>query len=331
MDVRIAVDAMGGDNGPATAVKAGISAAERAGVHILLVGDIDEVSAHVPGEMAAKVRMVHAERGVGMEEKISLKLLKERTNSMRTALNLVKNGEADCALSAGNTSAFVTLAVRELGVMEGAGRPGIAVLLPTGSGGLTIFVDAGANVNAKPAHLLAYGIMGQLYAREVFDIPKPTVGLLNIGEESVKGDDLRKEAFRMMKECERLNFVGNVEGQELMAGRVNVVVTDGFTGNAILKVSEGIMRTVKNTLRREFTGCVSGRIGAMFLRPSLKRFARRVDYADYGGGVLLGVNGTVIISHGRSSRRALVNAIDLGRKMCRGDFLTRLKAELGKI
>ncbi|HPP12782.1 MAG TPA: phosphate acyltransferase PlsX, partial [bacterium] len=297
MVVKIAVDAMGGDNAPAAPVKGAQMAAADDTLHITLAGVEKQIEEFLLPEFKGRFTLCHRESFVNMADKVSLSLLRDRETTMARILSLVKERIADAALSAGNTAAFVTLAISHLGLLPGIERPAIAVLLPTTSGCYTVTLDVGANTAVKPVHLLQYGMMGSGYARVMLDVERPTVGLLNVGEEPTKGDELRRETFRLFQKHQGLvNFVGNVEGQDIFQGKVNVLVCDGFTGNIILKASEGLFRSFRSILRRELSRNFIGRLGGFMLRSHFREFARRCDYADYGGGILLGVNGLVIIS-----------------------------------
>jgi len=326
MEIKIALDGMGGDNAPFSPAKAAIMTEELPDVKVFLVGKENILKNYIKKEVE-NITIIHSEKEVGMEEKVSLSILKEKDNSMYKTLSLLKDGQVDCALSAGNTAIFVTLAISLIGLIKDVERPAIAVLLPSVSGNFSIFLDVGANINPKPSHLLQYGIMGSLYAKRVFEIEKPRVALLNIGKEASKGDELRKESYRLLKNQKDINFIGNIEGQELFLDKADVIVTDGFTGNSILKVSEGLTRSVKSILRRELTKNFLGKLGTLLLSKNFREFSKKADYAEYGGGILLGLNKPIIISHGRSSPRAIFNAIKLGKRIIEKGFIQFLKKE----
>ncbi|HDN98134.1 MAG TPA: phosphate acyltransferase PlsX [bacterium] len=325
MEVKIALDGMGGDNAPFAPVKAAIMASQIPDLKIFLVGKENILKNYLKN---GNIEIIHCEKEVGMEEEVSLSILKQENNSMYKTISLLKEEKVDFALSAGNTAIFVTLAIRLIGLIKNIERPGIAVLLPSTSGNFSIFVDVGANINPKPSHLLQYGIMGSLYAKKVFGIENPRVALLNIGKEASKGDELRKKAYELLQNEKSINFVGNIEGQELFLDKADVIVTDGFTGNSILKVSEGLTRSIKTIFRREITKSFIGKIASFILQKNFRYFSKKIDYAEYGGGILLGLNKPVIISHGRSSPRAILNAIKLGKKIIEEGFIQFLKKEL---
>lgn len=322
-EVKVALDGMGGDNAPWNIIKS-LEYIEKNRFIIFLIGKEEEIKKSYKKDFRF-VKIVNCDDYVEMKEKISPQLLKRKT-SMKISIEFLKNGSADFALSAGNTACFVSIAVSELGMIPGIERPSIAVLFPTTKGGITVFVDAGANVTPKPFHLFQSGIMGSLYAEKVFEVKNPKVGLLNVGEEETKGDELRRQTYKMMSECKKINFIGNIEGHEIFTGKADVIVTDGFTGNIVLKTSEGITRSFRTILMREIRKNLFGKLGILFIAKNLRDFAKKADYAEYGGGVLLGVNGNVIISHGRSSPRAIYNAIKLGEKITISNFIDVLRS-----
>ncbi|MCM8803656.1 MAG: phosphate acyltransferase PlsX [Candidatus Omnitrophica bacterium] len=321
-EIKVALDAMGGDNAPISPVKSCQFIKEK-DLKIFLIGDREKISKILKNNLSF-VEIVECNDFVSMDEKVSINLLKRNT-SMKLAIKFLKEKKVDFSLSAGNTSAFVSYAISELGMIEGIERPSIAVLFPNLLGGTTIFMDAGANMNPKPNHLLQSGVLGSIYSEVVFNIKKPKVALLNVGGEETKGDELRKETFKLLKESENINFIGNIEGHEIFSGKADVIITDGFTGNIVLKTSEGITRSFRTILMKEIRGSLKGKIGMIFIKKNLRNFAKKADYAEYGGGILLGVNGNVIISHGRSSPRAIYNAIKLGEKIVESKLLEKIK------
>ncbi|MCM8785364.1 MAG: phosphate acyltransferase PlsX [Candidatus Omnitrophica bacterium] len=320
--IKFAIDVMGGDNAPLSPVK-GCELIEQEKLKVYLVGDEEKIKKIIK-EDYKKFEIINCSDFIEMDEKVSSSLLKRNT-SMKIVLQMQKEKKVDISLSAGNTAAFVSLAISELGMIEGIERPSIAVLFPNITGGVTIFIDAGANVNPKPYHLLQSGIMGFFYAKIVFNVNNPKVALLNVGEEESKGDDLRRQAYNLFKRDLTVNFIGNIEGHEIFTGKADVIVTDGFTGNIVLKTSEGITRSFRTILIKELMKNFIGKIGTLLIRKNLREFAKKADYAEYGGGVLLGINGNVIISHGRSSPRAIYNAIKLGEKIVMSNFCEKIK------
>ncbi|MCM8830103.1 MAG: phosphate acyltransferase PlsX [Candidatus Omnitrophica bacterium] len=327
----IALDGMGGDNAPFSVIKACEMLSCSENIKIIIVGDEKQIKDKINFEKYPFVTLEHCEKSIKMDNKINLKLFKEKDNSMVRTISLVKRGMAHCALSAGNTAAFVSYSISELGLIKNIARPAIALLMPDTTGRGIIFIDGGANIKAKPVHLIQSAVMGTLYAEYVFGIRNPRVALLNRGEEETKGDELRRESFALMSENRRINFIGNIEGHNIFTQKADVIITDGFTGNVVLKVSEGVTRAFRTILMKEIQKSIRGKVGVFFIRNILKDFAKKADYAEYGGGLLLGVDGIVIISHGRSSPRAIYNAIRLGKRIVSSGFIEKLKKDMETI
>ena len=308
--VRVIVDAMGGDLGSGVVVAGAKAAAREFGTAVTLVGQESEVRAHL-GALRGdglEVSVLHAPEAVAMDESPSLALRRKKHSSIRIGLELLRRGEGDAFVSAGNTGAVMATALVVLGPLPGVERPAIAVVIPTKMG-RAVLLDAGANVDCKPRHLHQFGIMGSVYAEAVLGTATPRVGLLSIGQEESKGNELTREAFKELEEDDGLRFIGNVEGRDVFNGQVDVVVCDGFTGNVALKISEGVAEVFVALLREELTGDYWARAGSLLMRRSLRRFKRRLDYSEYGGAPLFGVDGVCIICHGRSSPKAIKNAI----------------------
>ncbi len=326
--MKIAVDAMGGDVGPAVTVEGAVAAARDFTLEIVLVGDKAtverELARHRARDLPITVR--HASQVVEMHDPPSQALRRKRDSSMRVAAELVRDGEAAAFVSAGNTGAAMAIAMFTLGVLPGVDRPAIAVVLPNLKG-RTILLDAGANVDPKPRHLVQYAVMGHVYARDILSLPAPRVGLLSVGEEEGKGNELVREVFKTL-EGTPLNFVGNVEGRDIYNGSVDVVVTDGFTGNVALKISESLADMIVHLIREELTRGPMAKLGALLVRPAFQRFWQRVDYNELGGAPLLGINGACIISHGASPPRAIKNAIRVGAEWVRLDVNGHIRAAL---
>ena len=307
--MKIIVDAMGGDKAPEVIIKGAVEAVNEYGVNLGLVGRPEEITPllkrhNFPREYIS----VHpAEEVVGMSESAALSIRKKRNSSICVGLNLIKEAAGDVFFSAGNTGAVVCAATLTLGMLGGIERPGIAIIVPTLKG-FSLIIDVGANIGPKPLHLLQYGLMADAYCRYALNIPRPLVGLLNIGEEESKGTDFVKETHHLLSESS-LTFVGNVEGKDLFSGKCAVIICDGFVGNVALKVSESLAETVYTFLKRHLRRSLLGMIGAAFLSASMARLKKQIDYSEYGGAVLLGVNGAVIIGHGRSNAMAVKNAI----------------------
>ncbi len=298
---------MGADLGAGVVVSGAVAAARELGTAIILVGQEAEVRRHLPAGEGV-LRVVHAPEVVAMDESPSAALRRKKNSSIRVGLELLKRGEADAFVSAGNTGAVMATALVVLGPLPGVERPAIAIVIPTKTG-RAVLLDAGANVDCKPRHLHQFAIIGSVYAKAVLGATAPRVGLLSIGEEESKGNELTREAFKELEDEGAIRFIGNVEGKRLFDGDVDVVVCDGFTGNVALKISEGVAEVFVSLLREELGGNLWARAGALLMRRGLRRFKRRLDYSEYGGAPLFGVDGVCIIGHGRSSPKAIRNAI----------------------
>ncbi len=326
MKIKIAVDGMGGDNAPYEIIKGAKTFANKEkDIEIYLLGPSKDISYSTFEHTNENVFCIDCPKYIPMDNKISLNIFREENTTMYKILTMVKEGKADVAYSAGNTATFVSLSVYILGMIKGIERPAICVNLPNQKNGITLFIDVGANITPKPIHLIQNAYMGSLYAEEIFGISSPKVGLLNIGEEGTKGDELRQKTYLALKESKNINFIGNIEGHELYTGKTDVVVTDGFSGNLILKVSEGITKSFKNMLLEELKGSFTGKMGLLLTKNIFKDFSKKADYSEYGGGTLLGVNGNVIISHGRSSSKAVISGLTLGQKITTRSFLKKLR------
>jgi glycerol-3-phosphate acyltransferase PlsX len=306
--VKIAVDAMGGDFAPGEIVKGALLAASEFKQAIILVGDEEKIRAELgsntPGEL---ISIVHAPEVVEMGEHPAVAVRRKKNSSIVRATQLVKEGEAAALVSAGSTGAAMTAALLGLGRIKGIDRPAIAAVLPSEKG-YTVLLDVGANVDCKPQNILQFGIMGYLYAKKVLGVATPRVGLLSNGEEETKGSELTLAAYPLLQEA-GINFAGNVEGRDIFRGTVDVVVCDGFTGNIVLKSAEGIAGALYKTLKDEINKSWSAKIGLVMAVKALMRFKKRIDYTEYGGAPLLGVNGVSIICHGSSSAKAVKNGI----------------------
>lgn len=308
--VTVALDAMGGDGGVAVTVEGAVTAAREMDLSLILVGVEDEIARELSrfNTQKAEIRIRHAPEVVEMRESPAVALRKKKDSSIRVGIDLVKEGEVDAIVSAGNTGAVMATSLVILGPLAGVERPAIAAQLPT-LGGYAILLDAGANVDSKPRHLVQFAIMGTVYARKVLGKADPRVGLLSIGEEETKGNELTREAFRALEDESGVDFIGNVEGVDVFNGKADVVVCDGFTGNVALKIGESAAEMMITLFKEELKRGLFGKAGLLLLRSSLERFHRRIDYTEYGGAPLLGVSGVVIIGHGRSTAKAIKNGI----------------------
>jgi glycerol-3-phosphate acyltransferase PlsX len=304
----VALDAMGGDHAPDATV-AGALVAARAGVQVALVGDtaVLEPALARAGGAPATLRLVHAADAIEMGEHAALEARTRRDSSIYVGIQLVKQGDADAFVSAGNTGAIYAIALVLLGRLRGIERPALGAVLPLPSGP-ALLLDAGANAEVRASHLVQFARIGAAYMQSVYGIARPTVGLLNIGEEPTKGTPATIEAHAMLTASD-LHFVGNVEGRELFAHRADVVVADGFSGNVALKTAEGVIDVLMVELRRSAASSWRGRLGGLLLRPALREMAARMDYRRYGAAPLLGVDGAVYVAHGRSDAQAITSAI----------------------
>lgn len=329
--LKIAVDAMGGDFAPQAVVSGAVQAAREFGVGIILVGIEQLIHAELKKHHLIKslpIEVRNATEVVDMLDSPATVFRRKKDSSIRVAVELVKNGEAVAVISAGHTGAAMATSLFVLGPIEGVERPAIAVTMPTLKG-KTVLLDAGANVDSKPHHLLQFAIMGEVFAKYVLKNPNPVVGLLSIGEEETKGNELTKETFKLLAETS-LNFIGNVEGKDMMAGKADVVVCDGFTGNVVLKISEAVADTIGRILRENIGDNLIRKLGYFLMRPAFWALKRRVDYAEYGGAPLLGINGITIISHGRSSDRAIKNAIRVAADFARTEVNRHIQEDIAK-
>ena len=330
--MRIAIDAMGGDHAPQAIVDGAVQAARDFDIQVILVGDQDTLSKYLSGQKTVPdgVSIQHASQVVEMDEAPSSAVRRKRDSSIAVATRLHAEGKADAVLSAGNTGAASAAAIFALRPIEGVDRPGIATVFPTQKNAL-VLMDAGANVDCRPRHLVEFAIMGAAYARAIHGVIPgtsgvaanaiPTVGLLSIGEEEGKGNELVKSTYKRLKEGEGgfYKYFGNVEGRDIAFGTVDVVVCDGFVGNVVLKVAEGFARFFTGSLKEALLRDVRSKLGAMLLKPSLKKWKDRIDYTEYGGAVLLGVNGVCIICHGSADARSIYSAIRIARQTVQSD------------
>ncbi len=328
--MRVAVDAMGGDYAPEAVVSGSVEAVRKYdGIReLILVGDAERVRAELSRHEhpAERVRVVHASQKVEMGESPTLALRRKKDSSIARAVDLVKKGEAEAVVSAGNTGAVVVATKIKLRTLEQVLRPAIGTFLPSPQGGF-LLIDAGANIDCKADHLFQFAVMGSIFVHEVIGRPDPKIGLLSIGEEEAKGNDLTRGTFAMLERAP-LNFVGNVEGRDLFERNVDVVVCDGFVGNVVLKTSESVASAMQRWLREELTRNPVRMLGAALARGAFRSIARRGDYAEYGGAPLLGIRGTCIIAHGSSSPKAICNAIHAALRYESHEVNRRISEEL---
>jgi len=308
--MRIALDAMGGDYAPAVNIDGALDTiSDFPDIHIILVGDESVLQQELKGKRYSsdRITLLHASQTVGMDESPSAAIRKKKDSSIRKGIELVKSGDADAFVSAGHSGVVMGTALLCLGTSDMVDRPAIAAIMPTLKAPF-VLIDAGANIHCKPKNLLQFALMGNTYCRVILGRTEPRIALMSTGEEDTKGNELTKETYKLLKEAD-INFIGNIDGKDIFTGNIDVIVCDGFTGNVILKTSEGLADTLIKMLKREVANLTSGRIGYLLIKPALKNFKKKTDYDEYGGAPLLGINGTCIISHGRSTAKAIRNAI----------------------
>jgi glycerol-3-phosphate acyltransferase PlsX len=327
--IWIAVDALGGDTAPGLVVDGALAAARHLDLGVVLVGPVSRIEAQVDrraGVDRSRVRLVEASAVIDMAESPTSALRRKPNASIKVAAELVARGEASALFSAGHTGASVMAAHGAFGMIPGADRPALAATIPTRTKP-AILLDVGASVECRPAHLLQFAAMGSVYSRVAFGTERPRVGLLSIGEEETKGNDLTREAHRLLKGAS-LNFIGNIEARDVYSGAADVIVCDGFTGNVALKISEGMVETIEALLREELSSTITMRVGSLLTQRAMRHFKRRVDYSEYGGAPLLGVAGITIVGHGRSSAKAVRNAVALAYRFASGQFIQRVEQEI---
>jgi glycerol-3-phosphate acyltransferase PlsX len=328
--MKIVVDAMGGDHAPENVVAGAVDAANAYRVPVVLVGIAQRVEAELKKYKYPKdlIEIIHAPEVVAMDDHAIASIRQKKNSSITIGIGLLKKDGYDAFISAGNTGAVVAASTVVLGMIPGVDRPGIGCVIPTLKK-FSFMIDVGANTAAKPEHLLQYAKMAKVYARLVLEIPQPSVGLLNIGAEEGKGTELEKEAHKILEEREP-DFIGNIEANEIFTGKAHCVVCDGYVGNVALKVSEGLMESVGILMKREIKKNPIAILGALLLKSSLSEARRSIDYSEYGGAPLLGVDGLVLISHGRSSPKAIKNAIRAAIREVEHDVLGKIKEEAVK-
>lgn len=324
----VAVDAMGGDNAPAAIVEGAVMAARDFGTKILLVGLKDKIQAELSRYPLDGLSILtqHASEVVEMSDSPSRALRKKRDSSIRVAIEAILSGKAEAMVSAGNTGAVLAVSTVILRPLAGITRPAIAVLLPTIKDPV-VLLDAGANVDCKPELLFQFAIMGHVYARYQLKKQNPAVGLLSIGEEDTKGNEITKETFQLIKKS-HLNFIGNIEAKEVYRGKADVIVCDGFTGNIALKISESLAEMIENSLRSMFSTNLQTKLAYLLMKTHFRAFKKKIDYSEYGGAPLLGINGICIISHGSSSPKAIKNAIKQAEEFINNKVNLHIQSDL---
>jgi len=324
--IKVAIDAMGGDFGPKPIIEGVVEALKLKEFHPILVGDENEIKKYLPQKYYDKVSFINSNDYIRMDEHAT-DALRRKESSIYKAIELVRNKEADAVVSAGHSGATMSLATLRVGRIKGIKRPAIATFMPTIKKNYTLVLDVGANVDSDSENLYQFALMGEIYSREVLNHKSPRVGLLSNGEEDVKGNSVTKEAFSKLKT--QSSFIGNVEGNDIFKGNVDVVVCDGFVGNILLKTSEGVADTIVTLIKEEVkkAGIIS-KVGALLMRKVFKVLKKSIDYAEYGGAPLLGVNGCVIVSHGKSNAKAIKNAIFQAINYVEADITSKIESKI---
>ncbi len=327
--VRIAIDAMGGDHAPSEIVAGALRAREELGVKVLLVGDPQQIESKLPPKInMGQVEIVPAEDAIAMDEEPLSGIRRKPKASINVAMDLVKQKQADAVVSAGHSGAAMAAALLRLGRLRGIDRPAIGAVFPTIVASKPVLIlDVGANVDCRPKFLEQFAVMGSVYSQYVLGIPKPLVGLLNIGEEDSKGNDTAVRAHQLLRENSRITFIGNAEGRDVLSGHFDVIVCDGFMGNVLLKFAEAVGEVMLQIVREELPQGLHGQIGTAILKPNLKRIKQRIDHAEHGGALLLGVDGICIISHGSSQAPSIFNAIRMAKEAVDNQVLDRIQSQ----
>jgi glycerol-3-phosphate acyltransferase PlsX len=329
--MRIAIDAMGGDDAPASIVDGALVAARHLQVGLLLVGAADAIErelARHPGASSLDVQILDTPESIGMAEPAAAALRRKPRASIRVAAEAVRDGQAAALFSAGHTGATLMAAHAAFGRLPGVDRPALATIVPTRRQP-AVLLDAGASVECRPQHLVQFAVMGSAYARVALDCASPRVALLSVGEEESKGNELTREAHQLLKSAP-VRFVGNVEGRRVFAGDADVIVCDGFTGNVMLKISEGLVEMVESLLHDELSSTFGTRVGYLLSRQAFRRFRRRVDYSEYGGAPIIGLSQLCIVGHGRSSPKAVRNAVAMAARFSRERLVQKLAREVSQ-
>ena len=327
--MKIAIDAMGGDDAPQEIVKGTVEASQNTYAELVLVGQekaiADELAHYEYNQQ--QIRIEPASQVITMDESPTRALRQKKDSSIVIGSNLVADNQADAFVSAGSTGAVMAAATFNIGRIKGVKRPAIGTVFPALKG-QTLLLDAGANVDSKAINLEQQALMGQVYMKEIFAISNPSIGLLSIGEEKKKGNKLTKATYELLEDRKNLNFVGNVEGRDIFTGEFDVVVCDGFVGNVVLKTVEGLVKTIFKLLKNEVQKSWLAKIGGLFLKPVLKRLQQKLDYTEYGGAPLLGIDGVTIISHGSSNAKAIANAINNAEEAAAANLPELIKADI---
>jgi glycerol-3-phosphate acyltransferase PlsX len=328
--MKIIIDAMGGDNAPFEIVKGAVEASRELGVDVVLTGDEDKINSILKSQNAdmSKFEIVHASEVITNNESPTLAIRRKKDSSIVVGLKMLKEGKGDAFISAGSTGAVLAGGLFIAGRIKGIDRAGLAPVIP-GKDNVYMLIDCGANAECKVKNILQFAIMGDIYSRKVLKKDNPSIGLANIGSEEEKGTEFIKECYKTLKNSD-LNFRGNIEGREIPEGAADVVVCDGFTGNMILKLTEGVVGTVFDLLKAEIMSSTTTKIGGLLLKPVFKKFKKKFDYTEYGGAILLGVNAPVIKAHGSSNAKAIKNAVRQAVLCINSNVVECIKSEVSK-
>ncbi len=327
--MNILVDAMGGDNAPYDIVEGCINAvAEEQGFNIVLIGDSSKIEKVLIENKfhGNRITIIHADEAITNDDLPTKAIKTKKNSSMVLGLNLIKENKADVFISAGNTGALLTGSILILGRLEGIDRPALAPVIPTAKGG-ALLIDAGFNTVCKPLNYLQFGIIGTIYMREIFGIKNPAVGLINVGSEEQKGNETIKQAFNLLSNA-NINFVGNIEGREIPEGKIDVAVCDGFVGNVILKFMEGVGSFIFEGLKDVYSKNIISKLASLLVKGELKKFKKRMDYEEYGGVPVLGINGTVFKCHGNSNAKAIKNVVIKAYNFAKSSIMDQIKKEI---
>jgi phosphate acyltransferase len=329
----IALDAMGSDRAPKPEVEGAIQAARRFGIHVALVGPAETLQAELsrhPFSRSLPLQIVHASEVITMEDKAVQAVRAKRDSTLRVGLRLVREAKAAAFITAGNTGAAMATAKMVLGGLPRVDRPALVAIIPTAVRTVSMLLDVGANVDCKPHNLEQFAVMGDIYFRSMFGTPRPRVGLLSIGEEEGKGNELTRVSYTLLKQLP-INFIGNVEGRDIYNGKVDVIVADGFVGNVALKSSEGVVNLVRATLKETLASTITRQVGYLLSRSAFSDFKKRLDHTEYGGAPLLGVKGACFITHGSSNANAIKNAIRVAAEFAEREITMKIEKEMAAI
>src|SRR5436309_2400990 len=329
----IALDAMGSDRAPKPEIEGAIQASRRFGIPVTLVGPEETRRAELSRHSAAgslPISITHASEFITMDDKAVQAVRAKGGSTMRVGSRLVREGKAAAFISAGNTGAAMATAKMVLGGLPGVDRPALVAIIPTAIGTVSTLLDVGANVDCKPHNLEQFAMMGEIYFRSMFGTPRPRVGLLSIGEEEGKGNELTRESYPLLKQLP-INFVGNVEGRDIYNGKVDVIVSDGFVGNVALKTSEGVANLVRSTLKETLAATITRQVGYLLSRSAFHDFKKRLDHTEYGGAPLLGIKGACFITHGSSNVNAIKNAVRVANDFAERDITAHIEKEMAAL